>query len=64
MSFKFVVTLRVIIFTEEKKIEIFEAQFENSDIIRNKMDQYSHRNNVVVQCISSRVKKVSWRINV
>ena len=41
----------------KNRIKTLEAQFESSDIIRNKMDQYSRRNNVVVDGIPSSVKK-------
>ena len=41
----------------KNRIKTLEVQFESSDIIRNKMDQYSCRNNVVVDGIPSSVKK-------
>ena len=41
----------------KNRIKTLEAQFENFDIIWNKIDQYSCRNNVVVDGIPSSVKK-------
>ena len=41
----------------KKRIETLEAQFESFDIIRNKMDHYSRRNNIAVDGTPSRVKK-------
>ena len=41
----------------KNRIKTLEAQFESFDIIRNIMDQYSRRNNVVVDGIPSSVKK-------
>ena len=44
--------------SSKNRIKTLEAQFESSDIIRNKMDQYSRCNNVVVDGIPSSVKKM------
>ena len=41
----------------KNRIETLEAQFESFDIIRNKMDHYSRRNNIAVDGIPSSVKK-------
>ena len=41
----------------KNRIKTLEAQFESSDKIRNKIDQYSCRNNVAVDGIRSSVKK-------
>ena len=41
----------------KNRIKTVEAQFESSNIIWNKMDQYSHCNNVVVDAIPSSLKK-------
>ena len=41
----------------KSRIKTPEAQFESSDINLNKMDQYSRRNNAVVDGIPSSVKK-------
>ena len=38
-------------------IKTLKAYFESFDIIRNKMDHYSRRNNIAVDGIPSRVKK-------
>ena len=41
----------------KNRIKILEAQFESPSIIWKEMDQYSRRNSVVVDSISSSVKK-------
>ena len=41
----------------KNRIKTIDAQFESSDIIRNTMDQYSRRNDVLVDGIPSSVKK-------
>ena len=41
----------------KNRMKTLKAQFESSDIIRNKRDQYSCRNNIVADGIASNVKK-------
>ena len=41
----------------KNRIKRFKAQFESSDIIRNKMDQYTRGNNVAVDSLLFGVKK-------